>query len=125
MKKWMVCVCILLLSSAVVAIAMTEGTGWMSTILRHWDSHNYDPYFDKVPLKTVANSFRHLPAHWISKDGLDVTDDFLRYAQPLIGDAWPDIPIENGLQRFARFTIRFIEKKLPAYVPIRFRNEGE
>jgi 6-phosphofructokinase 1 len=105
-----------------VAIAMTEGTGWMATILRHWDSPSYDPYFDKVPLETVANSFRHLPAHWISKDGLDVTDDFLRYAQPLIGDDWPDITIENGLQRFARFTVRFIEKKLPDYVPIRFRN---
>lgn len=33
-------------------------------------------------------------------DRLDVTDEFLRYAQPLIGDGWPAIAIENGLQRF-------------------------
>ncbi|PIE34834.1 6-phosphofructokinase [candidate division KSB3 bacterium] len=104
-----------------VEVAMTDGTGWMATILRHWDSAAYDPYFDKVPLTTVANSFRQIPAHWIEAEGLDVTDDFIRYAQPLIGDGWPDIAIENGIQRFTRFDVQFIEKQLPDYVPVRFR----
>ena len=61
------------------------------------------------------------PASWITKDGLDVTDDFVRYAAPLIGDGDPVIPREKGLQRFARFDVRFIDRKLPAYVPVRFR----
>jgi 6-phosphofructokinase 1 len=52
---------------------------------------------------------------------LDVTDSFIRYARPLIGEDWPQIPIENGLQRFARLDIRFIDRKLPAYLPVRFR----
>ena len=104
-----------------VEIGMSDGSGWMATTLRDWDSANYAPYFDKVPLEKVANSVRHLPANWISKDGLDVTDDFIRYAQPLIGDGWPDIAIENGIQRFARLRIQFIDKKLPAYIPQRFR----
>ena len=104
-----------------VEIAVTDGTGWMATILRRRDLIEYTPYFDKTPLELVANSFRHLPPAWISPDGLDVTDDFIRYARPLIGDGAPEIVIENGLQRFARLKIEFIDKKLPAYQPIRFR----
>ena len=100
---------------------MIEGTDWMATILRKADSSTYEPYFDKVSLEKVANSFRHLPSQWITKDGLDVTDDFIQYAKPLIGDGWPEIAIEDGLQRFACFTVRFIEKKLPDYIPVRFR----
>ncbi len=106
-----------------VEISMTDGSGWMATILRDWHSDSYAPYFDKVPLEKVANSARQLPAHWLSKDGLDVTDDFIRYAQPLIGDGWPDIAIENGLQRFARLRIQFTDKKLPIYIPQRFRDD--
>jgi 6-phosphofructokinase len=104
-----------------VEIAMTEGTGWMATILRK-ASCSYEPFVDKVPLQVVANSVRHLPAHWLTHDGIDVTDDFVRYAMPLIGDGWPEIVIENGLQRFTRFTVHFIEKKLPEYIPVRFRS---
>ncbi len=104
-----------------VEIAMTAGTGWMSTILRKAGSA-YEPFFDKVRLETVANTARQLPAHWISEDRLDVTDEFIQYARPLIGDGWPEIAIENGLQRFARFSVRFIEKKLPTYIPVRFRS---
>lgn len=104
-----------------ISIAMTEGTGWMATILRK-ASNSYEPFFDKVPLDVVANSARQLPSRWITQDGLDVTDAFVQYARPLIGDDWPDIVIEQGLQRFARFTIQFIEKKLPAYLPVRFRS---
>jgi 6-phosphofructokinase 1 len=51
-----------------------------------------------------------------------VSDDFIRYARPLIGEHWPRIPVENGLQRFARLKIRFIDKKLPEYLPVRFRS---
>ncbi|MGI6777537.1 MAG: 6-phosphofructokinase [Acetivibrionales bacterium] len=103
-----------------VEIAINEGTGWMATILRK-PGTNYEAYFDKVPLETVANSVRYIPDSWITKDGIDVTDDFINYAKPLIGDGWPDIRVENGLQRFAKFDIRFIDKRLPDYIPVRFR----
>jgi 6-phosphofructokinase len=109
------------LGKKAVEIGIKEGTDWMATILRKAGS-TYAPFLDKVPLLVVANSARHIPSSWITKNGLDVTDDFVRYAMPLIGDGWPDIVIENGLQRFARFTVRFIAKKLPPYVPIRFRS---
>ncbi|MCK9253070.1 MAG: hypothetical protein M0P55_09950, partial [Clostridiales bacterium] len=100
-----------------VTVAMTAGTGYMATILRVSD----EPYrvrYDQVPLRTVANSERFLPPEWISADGLDVTDDFIRYARPLIGQDWPQIPLENGLQRFARLEIRFVAPRCPPYVPV-------
>jgi 6-phosphofructokinase 1 len=106
-----------------VEVGVEEGSGWMATILRESDSP-YKVRYDKVPLDAVAASARQLPPEWISADGLDVRDEFVRYAKPLIGEDWPQIPIENGLQRFARLRIRFIDRKLPEYVPVRFRAGG-
>jgi len=95
-------------------IAAEEGSGFMSTILRQPGSI-YNVYYDKVPLELVANSERTFPAAWISANGSDVTDDFVRYARPLIGDDWPSIPLVDGRQRFARLQPIMAEQKLPAY----------
>ena len=103
-----------------VEIGLFEGTGYMATILRR-PGKAYDVFFDKVSLDIVANSVRYLPKSWIAPGGLDVTDDFIDYAMPLIGDGWPDVPMEKGLQRFARLDLRFIDKKLPDYVPCRLK----
>ncbi len=103
-----------------VQVGVREGSGWMATILRVSDSP-YRVRYAHVPLEKVAASARQLPPHWISRDGLDVTDEFVRYARPLIGDGWPPIRMENGLMRFARLQVRFIERKLPAYVPMKYR----
>jgi 6-phosphofructokinase 1 len=103
-----------------VEIGINVGTGYMATILRR-PGKIYEAYFDKVKLEVVANSVRFLPKDWISPSGIDVTDAFIDYAKPLIGDGWPEVPMENGLQRFARLNLSFIEKKLPDYVPCRTR----
>jgi 6-phosphofructokinase len=103
-----------------VEIAVEAGTGWMATILRA-PGRDYRAVFDKVPLELVANSERFIPKEWITGDGIDVTDDFIRYASPLIGDGWPEIDLERGLQRFARLDVRFVDKRLGSYVPQRLR----
>ncbi len=103
-----------------VEIAATEGGGYMATILRLPG----DPYtiaYDKVPLELVANSERQFPADWISENRIDVTDDFVRYARPLIGNDWASVPLTNGIQRFARLAPIFAEQKLPTYVPQTYR----
>jgi len=100
-----------------VEVATRDGTGYMATILRAKEPE-YRAVYDKAVLKTVANSARYLPKSWISSDGIDVTDDFVKYAKPLIGSGWPDIPIENGLQRFARLKKVLIDKKCPEYIPV-------
>ncbi|MCX7847507.1 MAG: diphosphate--fructose-6-phosphate 1-phosphotransferase [bacterium] len=103
-----------------VAIAIHHGSGWMATIIRD-SSSPYRIHFDKVPLASIANAVRTFPAHWLSPDQLDVTDDFISYARPLIGDHWPTVPLENGLQRFARLRRVPLPKKLPPYLPHNFR----
>jgi 6-phosphofructokinase 1 len=50
-----------------------------------------------------------------------VTDDFVRYARPLIGDHWPTVPLVDGRQRFARLEKIFASRKLPSYVPQAYR----
>jgi len=99
------------------ALLAAEGqSGYMATILRE-PGHMYAVRYDKVPLDLVANSERTFPQAWITADGTDVSDDFVRYAQPLIGQHWPTIPLVNGIQRFTRFAPLFADQKLAKYVP--------
>jgi 6-phosphofructokinase 1 len=54
-----------------------------------------------VELSKVANFEKVVPDEWITKDGNFVTEDFVRYAMPLIqGESAP--PMEDSLPRFAR-----------------------
>lgn len=99
-----------------VDIAMNEGNGWMATILRE-PGFIYNVKYDKVPLNKVALSERFFPEQWIAKNRIDVTDDFLKYVRPLIGEDWVSVPVINGIQRFAKFKPIFAEKKLPDYQP--------
>jgi ATP-dependent phosphofructokinase / diphosphate-dependent phosphofructokinase len=99
-----------------VEIALNNGSGWMATILRE-PGFIYNVRYDKVPLEKVALSERTFPEQWIAANRYDVTDDFLAYVRPLIGEDWPSVPMINGRQRFARFQMKFAEKKLPAYKP--------
>jgi 6-phosphofructokinase len=95
-------------------IAASGENGWMSTILRK-PGLIYNVEYGKVPLELVANSERTFPEAWIAPNKIDVTDDFLKYATPLIGEDWASVPVINGRQRFTRFAPIFAEKKLPAY----------
>lgn len=103
-----------------VSIAVKYGSGFMSTLLRR-PGFIYNVDYDKVPLEKVANSEREFPKEWISKNRIDVTDEFINYARPLIGEDWVSVPVINGLQRFARFKKVFADKKLPEYTPQGFR----
>jgi len=101
-------------------VALNDGGGFMSTILRE-PGAAYRVRYDKVPLQLVANSERKFPQAWIAPSRCDVTDDFVRYARPLIGDEWVALPIENGVPRFARLEKTFAAKKCKAYVPMAYR----
>ncbi|QGJ70212.1 Pyrophosphate--fructose 6-phosphate 1-phosphotransferase [Planctomycetales bacterium 10988] len=91
-------------------------TGFMSTILRA-DSDVYQVYYDKVPLEKVANSERMFPKAWIADNGYDVTDDFLKYAKPLVGSEMLTLPMVDGRARMTRFKKIYAEQKLDSYVP--------
>ncbi len=95
-------------------VARTHGSGWMATLVRE-PGPDYRIRYDRVALGAVANFHRQMPRTWLSPDRMDVTDDFIRYARPLIGEEWAPVPLENGLQRFARLEPRFIPKRCAPY----------
>jgi 6-phosphofructokinase len=97
-------------------LAASGETGYMATILRQ-PGQVYGVQYDKVPLADVANSERTFPQPWIDDNGIDVTDDFVRYARPLVGDEMATLPIVDGRLRMTKFKPIFAEKKLPQYVP--------
>ncbi len=99
-----------------VDIAMNEGNGWMATILRE-PGFIYNVKYDKVPLEKVALSERFFPEKWIASNRYDVTDEFINYVRPIIGEDWVSVPLINGIQRFTKFKPIFADKKLPAYLP--------
>jgi len=105
-----------------VLVALEDGSGYMATILRE-PGPIYNVRYDKVELELVAGSERTFPEAWIAPNRLDVTDDFVRYARPLIGDDWPSIPLVDGRQRFARLRPIFADRKLPPYVPQAHRSK--
>ena len=88
----------------------------MATLLRK-PGPIYTIEYGRVPLEKVANSERHFPEAWLSEDKTDVTDAFLDYARPLIGEDWASVPVIDGRQRFTRFRPIFAERKLREYVP--------
>ncbi len=103
-----------------VEIAAEEGSGFMATILRGTGSV-YNVRYDKVPLDLVANSERTFPESWIAPSRVDVTDGFVRYARPLIGESWPSVPLIDGRQRFAQLEPTFAEPELESYTPQAYR----
>jgi len=99
-----------------VSIAVHDGSGYMGTIHRE-PGLPYRVRYDKVPLALVANNVRPFPRAWIAPNRRDVTDDFVRYARPLIGDSWPTVPLIEGRQRFARLEPLFVSQQLAPYSP--------
>ncbi len=52
-----------------------------------------------------------------------MTDDFVRYARPLVGDDMVRLPMIDGRQRMTRFAPIYAPQKLPKYIPQADRNE--
>ena len=96
------------------------GNGYMATIQRE-PGAVYRVHYDKVPLDMVANKERFFPKGWITPNRIDVTDAFIAYAKPLIGETWAQVPLEGGLPRFTRFAPVFAAKKCAPYEPQAYR----
>jgi 6-phosphofructokinase len=78
------------------ALALQGRTGVMATIER-LPGDEYSVRYGHVPLTTVANAERAFPAEWIGEDRADVTDEFVRWCAPLIGDPLPEFAgFESG-----------------------------
>lgn len=55
-----------------------------------------------IPLELAANTERTVPLDWITEDGTNISEDFVKYALPLIQGGDCKAPLEDGLPRFAK-----------------------
>ena len=86
-----------------VAVLSAVGgeTGKMVAFAREYVDGKYNCVPKLVPLTSVANFEKKVPAEWILPDGKGVTQDFIDYALPLI-QGEPERATENSLPRYAR-----------------------
>jgi len=92
-------------------IALSGENGFMSTIVRNPDLP-YKVNYDKILLDIVANSEREFPKKWIASNRVDVTDEFINWALPLIGSPLP---------QFTKFKETYVPKKCREYIPVEYR----
>ena len=81
-----------------VNAALNGETGKMISFVRT-NTSPYELSFSTADVNIICNQEKAVPLSWITKDGSDVTDEFIRYAAPLIQGS-VDVPTENGLPLF-------------------------
>lgn len=84
-----------------VQAALNGETGKMVSFIRQTDSEgNYQMVCGLEDVNAICNEEKTVPLTWITSDGHDVTEDFIRYARPLIqGNI--EVPLgKDGLPKF-------------------------
>ena len=75
---------------ALAARAVLEGRGGLMAGLLRTSDEPYACAETLVPVAEVMLRERLMPEAFLSPDGMDVTDAFLRWARPLLGGPLPD-----------------------------------
>lgn len=82
-----------------VKAALNGASGKMVAFER-LDGDDYQIDYVLKDVNVICNQEKCVPATWITADGSDVTEDFIRYARPLIqGEI--TVPTEDGVPKFA------------------------
>ena len=82
-----------------VKAALNGASGKMVAFER-LDGDDYQIDYVLKDVNVICNQEKGVPATWITADGSDVTEDFIRYARPLIqGEV--TVPTEDGVPKFA------------------------
>ena len=74
------------------------------------EGDNYECEYKLLPLELAANTEKTVPIEWITNNGTGISDEFVKYAMPLI-QGETDMKKENGLPRFAKLKKIFVEKR--------------
>jgi len=98
---------------AAVKAAMDGITDKMVTLVRG-ESDQYSCETGLADLHDIANGVKMLPKEWINEDGTSMSFQFFKYANPLI-QGQVEVPYENGLPKFARFSKSRVQRVLAPY----------
>ncbi|MDR0352852.1 MAG: 6-phosphofructokinase [Opitutaceae bacterium] len=99
--------------AAVKAAVLEAETDKMVTLVRG-DTDHYSCETGLAPLADIANGVKKLPREWINEDGVSMSHQFVRYAQPLI-QGETAVPHETGLPVYARLDKIRVDKLLTPY----------
>jgi len=77
-----------------VKASLTAESG--SIAIRRVDSEDYAVEYELVPLKNVAKETKHMSAEFIAENGHDVTQEFINYLKPIVGEL-PEVGKLNGI----------------------------
>ena len=83
-----------------VELALAGKTGLMVSLVRE-DGDDYVCTTGEIPLGDVANIEKKVPLEWINAEGNYVTEDFIKYARPLI-EGEVNVPTEGGLPLYVK-----------------------
>lgn len=87
-------------AGAFAVLKALEGqTGKMITFIRT-ETEPYAITCSTADVNDICNKEKSVPLSWITKDGCDVSDEFIAYARPLI-QGQVEVPMEDGLPQFA------------------------
>ncbi|NLL84846.1 MAG: 6-phosphofructokinase [Lentisphaerae bacterium] len=70
----------------VAVAAALAGVGSGSVAIKRSAGKEYEIFYKVVPLRKVAKNTRHMPASFINKAGNNVTQAFINYASPIVGE---------------------------------------
>ena len=76
-----------------------------------------DEEYVRFALRRVLEEVGHTVFEAVMESGHDVTDDFVRYAKPLVGEGMVSLPMLDGRQRLTRFEPIYASQTLEKYVP--------
>lgn len=82
----------------------TSGDKDGSIAIKRKPGKSYKIHFEMVPLSSVAKETRHMPDSFIARNGCDVTQAFIDYAAPIVGD----LPV---IGHFKKYSVKCQPKK--------------
>lgn len=68
---------------AAVVAALDGETGKMITFVRD-DTNGYEINYGLADVNDICNKEKKFPAEWITADGTDISDEYIKYVRPLI-----------------------------------------
>jgi ATP-dependent phosphofructokinase / diphosphate-dependent phosphofructokinase len=91
---------------------MAAGDRCFLACIGHGEDH-MDLVYGSLQFDKTSNNSRTMPERWVSNGSFDVTDDYVDYVEPLIGDVPVSLPRRGAEPDFAVVSLPRVGSKLP------------